>query len=262
MNPDALAELEEERRYLLRSLRDLDAEYAAGDVDEDDYVTLRDGYTKRAADVLREIEAGRASLPPAPPRRWARRSLIALAVAAVAGGLSWFLATTLGERVDDPGASSSVAEQLSEARRLQNSDPLAAVELYDAVLQQEPGNAEALTYSGWLAYLTSRQLEGAARDDAVAAVVIPKLREAIASDEDYADPHCFLGIVGLNEAANAVVEPEEARAELERCLALDPPAFAQGLVEEFLRRVDAPTTTTGPTGPTAPASPTTTTTPG
>ena len=66
MNPDRLAELEDERRFLLRSLRDLDAEHDAGDVDEDDYATLRDGYTKRAADVLREHRGG-------PGRRCRRR---------------------------------------------------------------------------------------------------------------------------------------------------------------------------------------------
>ncbi len=46
---DRLAELEEERRYLLRSLKDLERERAAGDVDDDDYDTLKDGYTVRAA---------------------------------------------------------------------------------------------------------------------------------------------------------------------------------------------------------------------
>ena len=33
MNPDRLAELEEEQRFLLRSLSDLEREYEAGDVD-------------------------------------------------------------------------------------------------------------------------------------------------------------------------------------------------------------------------------------
>ena len=64
--------LEEERSFLLRSLRDLDAERAAGDVDEHDYVTLRDGYTKRAADVMREIDDGRARLPTAAPSELGR----------------------------------------------------------------------------------------------------------------------------------------------------------------------------------------------
>ena len=58
---DRLAELEEERRFLLRSLDDLDREHAAGDVDKHDYATLRDGYTARAATVIREIESAHES---------------------------------------------------------------------------------------------------------------------------------------------------------------------------------------------------------
>ena len=66
MNPDRLAALEEERRFLLRSLADLEREHDAGDVDEDDYRELRDGYTARAAATLRSIESGRAALAPKP----------------------------------------------------------------------------------------------------------------------------------------------------------------------------------------------------
>ncbi len=62
-NPDRLAELEEERRFLLRSLADLEREHDAGDVDVDDYQTLRDGYTVRAASVLRSIDDGRSTAP-------------------------------------------------------------------------------------------------------------------------------------------------------------------------------------------------------
>lgn len=47
---------DEEREFLLRSLRDLDAEFAAGDIDEADYHTLRDDYTARAAALLRPAE--------------------------------------------------------------------------------------------------------------------------------------------------------------------------------------------------------------
>jgi hypothetical protein len=50
-------ELAEERDFLLRSLADLDAEREAGDIDEHDYGTLRDGYTSRAAAVLRTLDA-------------------------------------------------------------------------------------------------------------------------------------------------------------------------------------------------------------
>jgi tetratricopeptide (TPR) repeat protein len=47
--------LDEEREFFLRSLRDLEAERAAGDIDEVDYVALRDDYTVRAAHVLRQL---------------------------------------------------------------------------------------------------------------------------------------------------------------------------------------------------------------
>ena len=55
---DRLAELEEERRFLLRSLDDLEREHEAGDVDDRDYETLQDGYTVRAAAVLRADRVG------------------------------------------------------------------------------------------------------------------------------------------------------------------------------------------------------------
>ena len=51
---DRLAELEEERHYLLRSLTDLEKEHDAGDVDDLDYHTLKDGYT---------VQRGRRAAP-------------------------------------------------------------------------------------------------------------------------------------------------------------------------------------------------------
>ena len=100
VDPDRLATLEEERSFLLRSLRDLDAEHAAGDVDEDDYVTLRDGYTKRAADVMREIDDGRAHLPQRRPASWSRRLGVAAVVAAVAAGAGILVARSSGDRLE------------------------------------------------------------------------------------------------------------------------------------------------------------------
>ena len=123
MDPDRLAELEDERRYLLRSLRDLDAELAAGDVDATDYATLRDGYTKRAADVLRSIEEGRAALPPKPPGRWRRTLLAAAIVVVVAVGAGILVARTAGQR--SPGqtitggvGTADTATLLAQARTM------------------------------------------------------------------------------------------------------------------------------------------------
>jgi hypothetical protein len=59
--------LKEERDFLIRSLKDLDAEHEAGDIDEVDYRSLKDDYIARTAGVLRAIEASSA-----PPRRTSR----------------------------------------------------------------------------------------------------------------------------------------------------------------------------------------------
>jgi hypothetical protein len=99
-SPDRLAELEEERRFLLRSIADLEREHAAGDVDDADYHALLDGYTARAATVLRAIDEDRAALPPKPPRNWKRTLIsigVVLVVAAVAGIL---VARFSGQRND------------------------------------------------------------------------------------------------------------------------------------------------------------------
>jgi hypothetical protein len=45
MNPDELARLEDERNFLLDSLRDVERERSAGDIDDEDYATLKSGYT-------------------------------------------------------------------------------------------------------------------------------------------------------------------------------------------------------------------------
>jgi len=95
-DPDALASLESERDFLLRSIRDLDAEREAGNLDEERYRELKDDYTARAAAVLRSIEEGRDARPAPPPVARRRRLLTgggilafgivaALALAAAAG---------------------------------------------------------------------------------------------------------------------------------------------------------------------------------
>src|SRR5437763_6197414 len=107
---DALADLEEQRRFLLQSLKDLDRERDAGDLDDDDYRTLRDDYTVRAASVLRAIEDGKTGLTE--QRRGKRRSakttaFVVAAVAAVALLAGALVAVSSGERV--PGQTATGA---------------------------------------------------------------------------------------------------------------------------------------------------------
>jgi hypothetical protein len=238
VTPDRLAELEEERRFLLRSLADLDRERDAGDVDEPDYQTLKDGYTVRAAAVLRAIDEGRAALPPPPPRRWSRLIAGILAVAAVASIAGVLVARSSGQRLPGQeitgGASGGdVSAKLAQARLLLQSDPVQAHDLYVEVLDERPDHAEALTYSGWLLALNSR---GASDEVRVLAIDTAKssLRRAIEVDPRYADPHCFLAIIAANIEADAAT----ARTEADACLANDPPADMRAGIEEFVAGLD------------------------
>ena len=125
----------EERDFLLRSLRDLDQERDAGEIDPDDYATLRDRYVRRAAEVARRmerLEEGPAddgvAQPPAPSgappdgsgesgqpvgvggseqlrrtdrsrHRRLRRSLNGLGVALCLGGVGWAAAAATGAQL-------------------------------------------------------------------------------------------------------------------------------------------------------------------
>ena len=92
--PDRLAELEEERDFLLRSLDDLDREHDAGDIDEADYPTLprRLHGPRRRRAAGHRVRARRRSPTggapqPAPASRCGAAVVVVVAVAAgVLGG--------------------------------------------------------------------------------------------------------------------------------------------------------------------------------
>lgn len=228
MTEDTTTPLEEQRDFLLRSLEDLEREHDAGDVDEHDYQALKDGYTTRAAQVLRAIEAGRAR--PAPePRGPARRTvLVALGVVAFAVLAGVLVAQAAGRRDSGEVATGdirqSVTEKLNEAgRRAATGELDAAIELYDEVLVDDPGNAEALTYRGWLLTLDGRSEEG-----------LSALLEAATTHRDYPDVHAFLAIVFFR---NGLVE--QASRELDRLDQLDPPPAIRELTADLRAQIDA-----------------------
>jgi hypothetical protein len=235
VDPDRLAELEEERRFLLRSLVDLDREHVAGDLDDADYRTLRDGYTARAADVLREIEAGRAAAPARPARRWGRSTLMWAVVAAVAVAAGVAVARASGDRgADDAvtgGISDSVAATLSRARQAELDDPVQAVDLYREVLAEDPDNAEALTYLGWLEVRTG----AATGADDLVDQGEASLARAIEVAPGYADPQCFTAIVRFRLRD----DPAGAKAALERCTIADPPVAVAELLAGLEAEIDA-----------------------
>ena len=234
MNPDQLASLEEERRFLLRSLADLDREYEAGDVDDVDYHELKDGYTVRAAATLRAIEDGRAALPEPPPTNWPRRIGTGALLVLLIGVVWWALSASSAQRLPgqeitglDPRDERQVV--LAQARSMQAQQPAAAAALYEQVLEDEPDNIEALTYRGWTLTLS---LIGETDTDVITSTLresVELLTTAVDLDPAYPDPHCFLGIV----QGRFLEQAEASLPYLDRCLELDPPADIRGLVEGF-----------------------------
>jgi tetratricopeptide (TPR) repeat protein len=229
---ERLAELEQEREFLLRSLADLEREHEAGDVDEHDYATLRDGYTARAAATLREIESRQR--PAAPPsRRWG--VLVAwvagvVVLAVVAGVL---VARFSGERL--PGQNSPTGGVGDATVGGLLSDPVAALDLYQQVLTIEPDNVEAITYTAWLAAAAALQSSNADLVATTGAEALADLRRAQEIDPTYPDAHCFSAIV----LYLMLDDPANAQPELDTCLASNPPQEAKALAEALGQRIQS-----------------------
>jgi tetratricopeptide (TPR) repeat protein len=275
---DTLAVLEEERQFLLDSLRDLESERETGELDDDDYATLRDDYTARAAKVLRRIEAAKADRP-APWRAGARRRpertvpeggspratsrnssaegaagrrrrrrSTALTVAVVVGVVAVAAVSVLGfagERIGSQPTSgrdlSTPAGRLAQAHMLESQGKAAdALKLYDAVLKDDPGNVEALTYKGWVL------ARAGLTDPAMTA-----LDQAIALDPRYPDAHFFRGMV-LYQSRN---DPAGAVAEFEAFLANNPPPDSVAAVRDVLERARRDAGLTPAAAPTTPPPP-------
>ncbi|MFK7919595.1 MAG: hypothetical protein AB8G14_16080 [Ilumatobacter sp.] len=244
---DKLAELEEERRYLLRSLKDLEAERTAGDVDDDDYQTLKDGYTVRAASVLRQIESGRRALAPKTPRNWKRTAVVLLAVVAFSVAVAAALAAAFGERgANDEITGFNPADDaratLASARAaLNRGDFVRAQQLFVRAGQDERErgneNVEALTYVGWTTSLIARQSadESGAPNEELLGQGLLALNQAISIDPTFADPYCFVAIIEYNFNDDAVA----ALPFVEQCESRNPPAEIAGLVASFADEIRA-----------------------
>jgi len=220
LDPDVLAELEREQEFLLRSLDDLDAELAAGDMEDDDYQALADDYTRRLAEVTRSIEDERTAFADVDNRLSSLQrfgTIAAVVVLAVVAGL--FLARASGFRSPTGTATGDIRQ--SSAGLLAEADTLTregrwdeAVEVYDEALEVAPGNAEALTYRGWLTARLGDSTSG-----------LEDVLEAVGVDPDFPDARVFAAIL-LNEQARF----DEAAAQLSALDELEVPEQMQGLL--------------------------------
>lgn len=238
-------QLQEERDFLLASLRDLEREREAGEIGDDDYRTLHEDYTARAAAVLRALKAEPASPgatrrrpPPPAPRR--RRSLVvtigvALVVVALAGGA---VAMFSGSRQPGQSATGSVptgtAGRLGQALQLEvEGKALEALKVYDGVLAEDPDNVEALAYRGWL-------LKRAGLVDEAQL----SLDRAVKVNPRYADAHFFRGMLLYQDRK----DPAGAVAEFRAFLGSNPPPEMVPEVERVLERAMADAAAAGPPG--------------
>ncbi|MSO59022.1 MAG: hypothetical protein EXQ63_01695 [Ilumatobacteraceae bacterium] len=227
----------EEQKFLLQSLRDLEREYLAGDVDEIDYQTLKSGYIARAADITRAIETTDAPEPEVVPRRVLQSIFTVALILAVALGAGWWVAAQSGQRLPGQnitgGTPESISAMLSQARAVNLSDPVQAIQLYSGVLKIEPDNVEALTYRSWLLALSANSASNSLRDTAM-ATAIQDLTTATTTDPTYPDAWCFLGIVEFRFLDNAVL----AQSPLEKCQAQNPPHEVASYVKAIVQQVN------------------------
>jgi len=240
-DPDRLAELEEERRFLLSSLRDLEREHDAGDLEDGDYQHLKDGYTARAAVVLRALEEGTKALPSTRPVSWGRRLGLVAGVVVLAVVCGVLVARFSGQRLPGDSASGDTAESLNgllvQARQLQVTDPQGAIDTYQKVLDQDPDNVEALTYRGWMLVRVGAQAvdRGLADGDSLVTRGMQDFDRAIELRPTYADPQCFKGITLFRYDQDAAA----AKPAVDACLAANPPAVVRDLVANLQAEVDA-----------------------
>jgi tetratricopeptide (TPR) repeat protein len=286
--------LQEERAFLLRSLADLDAEYEAGDIDDDDYRSLTNDYTARTAAVLRALEGldrpqsasrrprpagpaspGRAPSAPAvapatdpapgPPRSRRRQTVAVLVVVLGFGAAAaWLVAQSSGTRL--PGQTVSGNSQLTPT-------PPAATggvdqRLVDAANDVNNGQvADALKlYDAVLkddpnqpvALADGGWLEAQAGLSANRSDLVDtglvKIEKAEKIDPSFADAHFFRGFLLLRAKNDAPGAVTELRLYLST---VDPAAPQVASVQQLL---DEAIKTAGPNVPIGPKVATTTST--
>ncbi len=263
-DPDELLALEEQRDFLLRSLEDLEREREAGDLADDDYATLRDDYTVRAAEALRALEAARGSAgaPPAPPRR-RRRALVFAGVVAFALVAGVVAASSLGSRQAGESATGGISTSQSPSQRaqacipkIQSQGPGKAIPCLQAVLDDDPRNVVALTWLGWaidLAVTAGGLTEAQTAELQASSTAL--VDRAVEVNPDYSYARAFRAVLAYRHGDAAL-----AKRYLEEFEANEPSPDARGVIEQLglAERIDAALAAGGSTTTTLPAASTTT----
>ncbi|MGH9243969.1 MAG: tetratricopeptide repeat protein [Acidimicrobiales bacterium] len=234
LDPDLLAALEDQRRFLRSSLDDLEREHDAGDIDTDDFRSLRDDYEARLAKVDAAIDEGRTQMAAArPPRSFWRTAAVVAGVALFAVGAGVFVAAAAGRR--DPGetitgndprtaAGTQLLECLDLDRQAQTGEATVsdAFGCYDTLFRENREDPVVLANFGWFLYRAGSSSGQPELIEAGPAFI----DQAIERNADYPDAHAYRLIILTQQGRT-----DEARAELATLDALNPPPEIRELLE-------------------------------
>jgi cytochrome c-type biogenesis protein CcmH/NrfG len=240
----------EQREFLLRSLDDLEAERAAGNIDDATYQKLHDDYTARAAIAVRAMRDGTDVDPDATaaaPQTARHRVFVVGGLIAFAIVAATTMAFALGARLpggtvtgNSQAQSSDVStkerrEALQAAVSAKPDDPearlalarfqmgqrnlAAALDSFRAAAGLDPANAEPYAYSGWIIRLQGFPTEA-----------MQLLDKAVTVDSSYPDAHFFRGYVLLND----LKEPKRAIPEFQQYLVAAPDSPLAEQVRQLL----------------------------
>jgi tetratricopeptide (TPR) repeat protein len=227
LDPDALAAIEEERDFLLRSLEDLEREHDVGDVDDADYDALKDDYTARAAASIRAVDDRHAlARSTQPTRNWRRNAVGLVLVGVIALGVGWVVFRNAGTRAPGQGLTGDVRQDSANlilqaqgftgqaTAALQSGDSTKALDLFERAIQTygkalevSPGNVEALTDRAWVLHsvAVNSASDAAAQLD---AQVRQGLDDAIAIDPKYSQAHVFRAVLERNAGEFAAAQAD------------------------------------------------------
>lgn len=254
LDPDELAALEEQRDFLLRSLADLDREHDAGDLEDDDYQTLKDDYTARAADVLRAIEERRAAFDQARPPRSPARTLAwvaAVVLFAIVSGV--VVASALGSRKAGESSSGGISVAQTGTQRANacipkmQTDPQAASDCFEKILAKDPANVVALTWSAWQLSLSADNFSEVEKRTAKALAAV-RLEAAVESDPRYSYARAFRAIVAYrngryDDASTYLQEFKDNNPAADAAAIIDQMGLEANLAKALADPANATTTT-------------------
>ena len=217
--------LQTERDFLLRSLDDLEAERAVGNVDDGTYRELHDDYTARAAAVIRSLEADTdLTAPDRPPATTVARALTVGGVVAFAVVAAFLLAHAIGQRHPgqtitgnnqvasgptapgvDPGRAlaaaarrhpRSYAARIAYARYLLGTRDFGdAVREFGAAARIDPSQPEPPTYAGWAGALVAQQVPDAKTHRSLLSAALERINEVIRAHPKYPDAYALKGVI-------------------------------------------------------------------